>query len=93
MKFACTLSASLPAYNKTGCIGYMATEFLHNKGNHVRFTKLLFRRHMLIRLCINVLAICRSCQGERPFQSYTVDVPQLKIWGDSSIAKLLKSPH
>ena len=67
----------------------MATEVLHNEGNHVKFTKLLFRQHMLIRLYVNVLAICRSCQGERPFQSYTLDVPQLKIWASHDHSKLL----
>ena len=42
LKFTCISSASLPAV-RPGCARCMAPDFSHNKGNHVGFTKLLFR--------------------------------------------------
>ena len=43
LKFTCISSASQPAV-RPGSASAMALEFLHNKGNRVGFTKLLFRR-------------------------------------------------
>ena len=47
LKFTCILSASQPASQpavRPGSASATALEFLHNKGNHVGFMKLLFRR-------------------------------------------------
>ena len=40
---------------RPGCASVMALEFLHNKGNRVRFTKLLFQKKFIH--CDMVLAI------------------------------------
>ena len=56
-KFTCILSASKPASQPTvrpsSTSAATALEFLHDKGNHIRFTKLLFRRTFIH--CIMVL--------------------------------------
>ena len=47
LKFTRILSASQPATQpavRSGSTSATALEFLHNKGNHVGFMKLLFRR-------------------------------------------------
>ena len=43
LKFTRILSISQPAA-RPGCASAMALEFLCNKGNRIRFTKLLFQR-------------------------------------------------
>ena len=43
LKFTCIASVSQPAV-RPGSTSATALEFLHNKGNHVGFTKLLFQR-------------------------------------------------
>ena len=50
LKFTRIMSASQPASQsavKPGSASAMALEFLHNKGNRVGFTKLLFRRRFI----------------------------------------------
>ena len=51
LKFTCISSIGQPASQparqpavRPGSASAMALEFLHNKGNHVGFTKLLFRK-------------------------------------------------
>ena len=47
LKFTCISSIYQPASLSTirpGCANATALEFLHNKGNHIEFMKLLFRK-------------------------------------------------
>ena len=43
--------ACLPAI-RPGCARCMALEFLHSKGNYIRFTKLLFQRMFICRVTV-----------------------------------------
>ena len=50
LEFTRILSASQPAV-RLGCTRCIAPEFLHNKGNHVGLTKLLFQSTYVYPLC------------------------------------------